>query len=155
MKPSRDDVQQMVAALMTLMGGIERARRQGDASTLAVLKVLAMRGSARPSDIAVDLGVHQSTITRQVQTLETGGYVDVTADPVDRRSCFITLTDAGREEVGRLTEIGLSRFAAFVADWDAEEVRTLGRLLAKLERSKAEVNQREPRPDGRRWQKQT
>jgi DNA-binding MarR family transcriptional regulator len=118
-----------------------------------VLQILATRGRVRPSDIAVDLGVHQSTVTRQVRTLEAGGHVAVAGDPEDRRSCFITLTDAGWGEVARLTEVGLSRFAAFVADWDAEDVRTLGRLLAKLERSKSELKAREQRPAGRNWQK--
>jgi DNA-binding MarR family transcriptional regulator len=153
MAPSKDDVFQMVAALMTVMGSIERARQQGDASTLAALQIIAARGPVRPSDIALDLGVHQSTITRQVRTLEAAGHVTVAADPDDRRSCFIALTDAGRDEVARLTEIGLSRFMLFVADWDADEVRTLGRLLMKLENSKADLNTREQRPDGRRWQK--
>ena len=153
MRPERDDVQQMVAALMTLMGGLERARKKGDANTLAVLQIVAVRQSVRPSDIALDLGVHQSTITRQVQVLEESGQVSTNADPEDRRSCFISLTPKGQDEIGRLTEIGLSRFDAFVADWDAEEVRTLGRLLTKLEQCKSEVGPREPRPDGRRWQK--
>jgi DNA-binding MarR family transcriptional regulator len=153
MKPSRDDVQQMVAALVSVNSGMERARRQGDASILVTLQVIAVRGQVRPSDIAAELGVHQSTITRQVRTLEAAGQVTVEADPADRRSCFIALTDAGRREIDRLTEIGLSRFALFVADWDAEEVRTLGRLLAKLERSKAAVSQREQIPGGRPWQK--
>ena len=60
---------------------------------------------------------------------------------------------AGRKELDRLTQIGLSRFALFVADWDAEEVRTLGRLLEKLAVSKAAVGEREQRSAGRAWQK--
>jgi len=153
MKPSRDDVQQMVAALVSVSSGMERARRRGDASTLVTLQAIAARERVSPSDIAGELGVHQSTVTRQVRALEAAGQVTVDADPADRRSCFIALTDAGRSEIDRLTEIGLSRFALFVADWDAEEVRTLGRLLAKLEHSKAAVSQREPIPGGRPWQK--
>jgi DNA-binding MarR family transcriptional regulator len=143
----------MVAALMTVMSGLERARRHGDASTLAALQIVAARGPVRPSDIAAELGVHQSTVTRQVRALEAAGHVAVNADPDDRRSCFITLTDAGRGEIDRLTEIGLSRFALFVDDWEPEDVRTLGRLLTKLEHAKAAVGQREPRSDGRHWQK--
>jgi DNA-binding MarR family transcriptional regulator len=87
-----------------------------------------------------------------VQALEAAGHVDVTADLDDGRSCFVSLTAAGREEITRLTQIGLARFASFVADWDAEEVRALARLLTKLVASQAKVNRREPRPVGRRWQ---
>lgn len=34
MKPSPEDVQQMVVALMTVIGSLERARQKGDAETL-------------------------------------------------------------------------------------------------------------------------
>ncbi len=153
MSANRDDILQMVGGLMTVLGGIERARKSGEASTLALLQIVAQRGPVRPSDIAADMGVHPSTVTRQVRTLEAEGHVAVDIDPGDRRSCFLTLTDAGRKEVERLTEVGLARFAAFVEDWDPEEVRTLGRLLWKLEQSKAEISVPEPRPKGRAWQK--
>ena len=153
MKPNRDDVQQMVVALFTLVEGLERARRRiPDASTLSVLQFTAARDQIHPSEIAAEMGVHQSTITRQIRSLEDAGLVAVMADPQDRRSCYITLTEAGRQETQRLTEIGLSRFELFVADWDAGEVRTFTRLLVKLEESKAAAGRRERRPGGRRWQ---
>jgi DNA-binding MarR family transcriptional regulator len=78
--------------------------------------------------------------------------VAVVANQEDRRSCHITLTEAGRDEMNRLTQIGLDRFATFVADWDAQEVQTLARLLLKLEASKAEVASSEQRARGRHWQ---
>ncbi len=155
MPPNRNDVQQMVQALFTLIGGLERARKRiPAASNLAVLQVIAAHNEIHPSEIAIELGVHQSTITRQVQSLEGAGQVSVIADPADGRSCTISLTEAGKEEVHRLTQIGLDRFALFVADWDAEEVQALTRLLVKLEQSKADVSSREQqqRPGGRRWQ---
>jgi DNA-binding MarR family transcriptional regulator len=56
----------------------------------------------RPSEIA-DQVVHSSSVTRQVRELEDEGFVDVTADPADRRSCLVTLTAAGSEGRRRLT----------------------------------------------------
>jgi len=153
MAPQKKDVQEMVAALMAVVGSIQRAQRQGDAATLSVLRIAATSGRARPSDIANELGVHQSTITRQVRGLQDAGYVEISADPDDGRSCFISLTGTGCQELKRLAEFGLSRFALFVADWDAEEVRILGRLLAKLEASKAEVAKRERPSPGRGWRR--
>jgi DNA-binding MarR family transcriptional regulator len=116
------------------------------------LNRLASESLPRALCLAVELGVHQSTITRQIRSLEDAGQVTVLADPDDGRSCTIALTEAGKNEVLRLTQIGLDRFALFVADWDAEEVRTFTRLLVKLEQSKANVASRERRPGGRRWQ---
>jgi DNA-binding MarR family transcriptional regulator len=152
MKPTRDDVFEMVAGLMAVFAGIERARRLGDASHLATLQMVATHQRMRPSDIAAELGVHQSTITRQIQSLEKSGYVSVAGDSKDRRSCFVTLTDAGASEARRLTEIGLSRFAKFVENWEAEDVQTLSRLLWKLEQSKAEIGKEEHKLPGRSWQ---
>jgi DNA-binding MarR family transcriptional regulator len=154
MKPSPEDVEQLVAALFAVSGGLERARRRiPDAGALAVLYLVAARQRVRPSEIAAELGVHQSSVARQVRILEDAGRVAITPDPDDRRSCFIALTDAGREELERLRQVGLGRFASFVAEWDADDVRTLTRLLSKFADSKREVARREQRPSGRRWQR--
>jgi DNA-binding MarR family transcriptional regulator len=153
-QPTLDDVREMVAALMTVSAGHERARRRiPAASTLALLAVVAARPNVRPSEIATELGLHPSSVSRQLRALAEAGHVLMTVDPDDRRSCYITLTDAGSDEVRRLTEIGLGRFATFVAGWTADEVRTLTRLLCKLEASKAEVARREQGLSGRVWQR--
>jgi DNA-binding MarR family transcriptional regulator len=149
--PTRQDVEQLVAALFAVTSGLERARRQiPDAAALSVMQVLAWAErqepaqKVRPKDIATALGVHRSAVTHQLQALEEAGQVTLTVDPGDRRSWFVALTDTGRAELDQLTTIGLDRFASFVADWDAQEVRTLTRLLAKFEASKAEVGRRAP-----------
>lgn len=156
-RPSRTDVQQLVAALFTVSSGLERARRKiPDAASLSVLQVLGWAQRAdqrlRPSEIATALGVHRSAVTHHLQALEQAGHVTLTVDPADRRSCFVTLTESGRRETERLTQAGLDRFAGFVQDWDADEVRTLVRLLVKFEESKTEFAKRSPPSGGRRWQ---
>jgi DNA-binding MarR family transcriptional regulator len=155
--PTRQDVEQLVAALFAVTSGLERARRQiPDAAALSVLQVLAWAArqeptqEIRPKDIAAALGVHRSAVTHQLQALEEDGQVTLSVDPADRRSWFVALTETGRQELDRLTTIGLNRFASFVADWDAQEVRTLTRLLAKFDASKAEVGRRAPPSRARR-----
>jgi len=140
MKANREDVERMVGALMLSVRSMERARRQGDASRLATLYAVKAVPGCSPKQIAEALGLHASSVTRQVQTLEAEGHVTVTADPEDRRSCRVRLTTVGRAEIERLQEVGLQRFASFVANWNVEEVRELTRLLMKLEESKAQVN---------------
>jgi DNA-binding MarR family transcriptional regulator len=145
--PSRDDVQAMVIALVTLNAGLDRARRRSKgASTLSLLEVLSGRDGTRPSEIAARLQVHPSLVTRQLQELEGAGYVEVTVNPADARSFLVRLTPAGDAEQRRLRQIGLDRFALFVADWEPEDVRTLTSLLEKLEHSKAVVGSRERQP---------
>jgi DNA-binding MarR family transcriptional regulator len=136
MAPSRDDVQSMVVALFTLAAGLERAKRQRrDAGALNLLQVIAGRDGIRPSEIADAQFVHPSLVTRQVRELEDAGYVQVAGDPADGRSWLVSLTPAGRGEMARLQQVGLDRFATFVAGWEADEVRQLAALLEKLRTS--------------------
>src|ERR1700722_12417899 len=112
----------MVAALFTVNTGIDRARRQRKgASTLSLLQVIAGHEPVRPSEIADLQQVHPSLVTRQIRELEDAGYVKVTADPDDRRSCLVALQPAGGAELGRLQEFGLKRFALFVKDWEPDQ----------------------------------
>lgn len=140
MKTGKRDVEAMTAALMAVVQSTARASRKGDASRLMALYAIAARAGSSPKDLSEVLGIHASSVTRQIQALEREGQVKVTADPGDGRSCRVTLTAQGRSEIARLKEVGLRRFASFVAKWDAEEVRELTRLLTKFEESKAAVN---------------
>src|SRR5580704_17384714 len=117
-KASRDDVRAMVTALFVTNAALDRARRQRKgASTLSLLQLIAAVSGIRPADIAAAQGVHPSQVTRQVRELDNLGLVHVTADATDQRSCLVTLTTAGTDELRLLTEEGLDRFASFVADW--------------------------------------
>jgi DNA-binding MarR family transcriptional regulator len=154
-KASRDDVREMVTALFVTNAALDRARHQKKgASTLSLLQLVAGIPGIRPADIATAQGVHPSQVTRQVRELDGLGLVHVTADTADKRSCHVTLTTAGSDELRALTEEGLDRFAAFVADWEPEEVRMLTSLLQKLEQSKAAAAARQRPPPGRHWARQ-
>ncbi len=148
-RPTQADVEQLVTALFQVNAGLERGKqRNAQASALYLLQVIATMPDASPTELAVVVSLHQSSITRQVSLLEDAGFVTVAVNPRDRRSCRITLTEAGRAELARLYQIGMGRFATFVADWDAEEVRAFTHLLMKFEASKAEVARREQEEQG-------
>jgi DNA-binding MarR family transcriptional regulator len=151
MPPHKSDVESMVVALFTLIGGIDRATRLSKgASTLSLLQVVAGHEAIRPSEIADIQHVHPSLVTRQIRDLERLGYVEVRSDPIDRRASLVSVTSAGADEVRLLQQIGLERFATFVADWDRDEVRMLTSLLKKLQQSKATVGELEHRSAARR-----
>jgi DNA-binding MarR family transcriptional regulator len=155
MRPTSADVEHMIAPLMSISAGVQQAwRGRTAASTLMLLRTVAANERMRPSDLATLIGVHLSSITRQLRTLEDSGFVTLTADPDDRRSCFVTLTEAGIAEHQRLMHVGFERFADFVDGWDAADVRRLGDLLSKLDESMAERNQARQVEGGRRWQRQ-
>jgi DNA-binding MarR family transcriptional regulator len=153
MHPSRADVEAMVAALFTVSAGLERGRRlNSEAIRLGLLQVVAAHPDSRPSELAHELQVNASLVSRQVQVLELAGYLAVTADPEDRRACRVALTALGADEHRRLHRYGVDRFATFVAEWDPDELATLTRLLWKFEESKrAEVEQETRRARRPRW----
>jgi DNA-binding MarR family transcriptional regulator len=154
MQPSLEDVKQMVGAIFGLINSLKRAQKGNKAANqLVLLQIIAAYGQIHPSDLAKELDVNQSTITRQIQALEDEGDVVVSADPKDQRACIIRLTNPGQNKLRELTNFGLGRFSKFVADWDAEEVRTLTRLLLKLEQSKTKVADREGSPVRARWRR--
>jgi DNA-binding MarR family transcriptional regulator len=148
-----DDLQTVLLALNRIGGDLRRVRGKAmDPTRQAILQQAATKGQVRPSEIAVELSVHQSSIARQTRTLEDAGIVAVTADPADRRSCLISLTDEGWDEVRGLVKTGIDRFATFVEDWSDEDFHTLAELLTRLEESVASVKAKERGPGGRRWQ---
>ncbi|GLY43729.1 hypothetical protein Amsp01_097520 [Amycolatopsis sp. NBRC 101858] len=153
MPHSHEDLESVVYPLTRISEALRRAQsRAADPTRVAILRLAAGKGRVRPSEVAAELDVHQSSITRQTRALEDAGHVRLEADPEDRRSCLISLTEPGWDEVRRLTKLGLDRFADFLRDWSPEDVRRLGELLARLETSVAAAKKR-PGP-GRRWQRE-
>lgn len=150
MKPGKQDIEQMMTALLTVVHSTQRARSKGAASRLATLAAIATQPGVTPSALSEELTVHPSSITRQIQALEREGAVRVAADPEDGRSCRVRLTAAGRAELSRLNKLSFQRYAAFVASWTSEEVRALTTLLVKLEQSKSVVS-RSTHLIGGRW----
>jgi DNA-binding MarR family transcriptional regulator len=139
MKANRREVAGMMTALQTVLRSTERAQRKGDANRLLILSVIAVHPNSIPKAISEEIGIHASSITRQVQALEKDGFLNVSPDLADGRSCRIALTASGQTELERLREIGFQRWSSFVAKWNANEVRSLTRLLVKLEQSKQET----------------
>jgi DNA-binding MarR family transcriptional regulator len=151
-------VEQLVAALFTVVGGIQRARKKiPDAAMLAVLQVVGAAMDRppdqriRPSEIAQILDVHRSAVTHQLQALQRAGHITLTVDPADRRASMVELTEQGKEHIERLGAIGLDRFVSFVEGWTSEEVQTLTRLLVKFEETKTAAGARRPPPSAPNW----
>jgi DNA-binding MarR family transcriptional regulator len=130
---SREDVQQLAEAVTTLVEGAHRGMaRTFDLTRIGLLRLAASGDPVRPSDAADALNVNPSTITRYARALEEVGFVQVTGDPADRRSCLISATQAGGAELARFAEAGVDVFGAVIHDWSAEDVREFSRLITQL-----------------------
>ncbi len=63
------------------------------------LVILAFDGPRPTTALSVDVGVHQSTVTRATDQLVRKGLAQKERDPDDKRRTLICLTDAGQEFV--------------------------------------------------------
>jgi DNA-binding MarR family transcriptional regulator len=68
----------------------------------AALATVARHGPLTPSELATRERIQRPTATRLIARLEEKGLVARTADPADRRSCLIALTDEGAALVAQL-----------------------------------------------------
>jgi DNA-binding MarR family transcriptional regulator len=128
-----------------------------DVTRVGVLRIAAEQGPVRPTDIAAELDVNPSSVTRQIKALHGLGHLAVTADPSDRRSYLVEATEVGRAELRAFDEKGLEVFAAVVEDWSEQDLRRLTTLLNRMvdtwatgaSDKRAEVHARPPavRPD--------
>lgn len=103
-----------------------------DTATLAVLWRIREDGAARPSDLAAELCLDLSTISRHVRTLDQGGYLARTSDPEDRRACRLTVTPAGQQLIAAAHERRLAAIAAVTRDWTPADRLTLTAMLTRL-----------------------
>jgi len=97
-----------------------------------VLRGVADHAPIRLSDLAHQLGVDTSTVTRHVQSLERLGMLVRTGDPTDGRVALLDLTRKGATALGRLRKARHRLFAEVLAEWPVKERAALAPMLARL-----------------------
>ena len=103
-----------------------------DASAYPLLRALGMLGSARLTELAAEVGLEPSTVSRQVKSLQTAGLVTREADPSDGRASALVLTADGRRALRKVQEVRRRLIAELVSDFSTTEQRTLTALLGRL-----------------------
>ena|SRR5947209_359761 len=103
-------------------------------SQTSALATIQRHGPLTPSDLARLERIQRPTATRVLGRLEEAALVERADDPVDRRSCLVSVTDDG----AALLEHLRTRKDAFLArrldGLAAEELATLERAAEILER---------------------
>lgn len=105
-----------------------------------VLGRLEMLGPVRLTQLAQELGLDPSSVSRQVSALERAGLVVKERDAHDQRAQQLVLTDRGAGVVQTLREARSRELARLLPDWAPAELddltATLGRLNAGLATSR-------------------
>ncbi len=108
-----------------------------DAAGYAVLvTVVDLAGrqpdGVRASEVAAVVGLHKSTMSRNIAELERLGLVERVPDPTDARARLLRLTPAGGEAVQRSRAGRRRRLAAQMDGWSAADLQQLGALLQRF-----------------------
>jgi DNA-binding MarR family transcriptional regulator len=106
--------------------------------TLSDYEVLLRLGHAERSmlrrvDLAEQVSLSQSGITRLLRGLEDAGYVERATCPTDARVVYAVLTDAGKRKLraaGRTHEEDIEAF--FARHFSADELEQLNDLLGRV-----------------------
>jgi DNA-binding MarR family transcriptional regulator len=104
-------------------------------SQSAALATIECRGPLTPSEVAAIERIQRPTATRILTRLEEAGLIERAADPADRRSSLLTITPAGRALLRRQRTRKNAFLAQRLDGLDAEELATLERAAAILERT--------------------
>jgi DNA-binding MarR family transcriptional regulator len=121
------------AARRELTGSLQAAHGLTVNQYEALLFLTKSEGGIKRIDLATELQLTPSGITRLLDGLEAEGLVAKESCAVDARVSYAVITDAGRE---RLKEASCSQIAAvrelFEERYSPEELQTLADLLGKL-----------------------
>ncbi len=103
-------------------------------ATTAALATINRSGPLTPSELAEIERVKRPSMTRTLACLEREGLVDRTPDPADGRSSLVAINDAGLERLALLRRRKSAYLARRLGRLDPDEVETLARAAALLER---------------------
>jgi DNA-binding MarR family transcriptional regulator len=124
--------------LVKLVRHLETFGRRGslyqeiDRAGYLALRTLDALGPVSTKSLARALHLDASTVTRQITTLEAGGFVERHPDPADGRSMTLVIRPEGRR-VMRTVERGRRlRMESVLGDWDETGRADLGQALARL-----------------------
>ncbi|MER8185978.1 MarR family transcriptional regulator [Kitasatospora sp. NPDC094015] len=98
-----------------------------DEVTYPVLSGLARTGPCSAADLAEEIGLDRSGVTRRATRLETAGLLRREPDPSDRRATLLTLTEAGQQAIGTTRRRLAAHIEGTLAGWPADEAQAFAR----------------------------
>ena len=104
----------------------------GEFDVLAALRRCGEPHVMTPTALSRLLMLSPAGMTNRVDRLEAAGLVERRADPEDRRSSLVVLTDAGRERADAAVSEHVANEAQLLDGLTKSERRTLDQLLRKL-----------------------
>jgi DNA-binding MarR family transcriptional regulator len=115
------------------MGQLSEIHPELDYNTFVLLLAIRdMNGGVQASELAEEMQVHKSTVSRAVGTMERLGLIERVTHPDDARARLLTVTDDTQARIDAFRVSSHAWLADRLADWTADERATFARLLARL-----------------------
>lgn len=115
------------------MGHIGEIHEELDYGTfLVLLAICDAKDGVRASQLADDMRVHKSTVSRAVASLERMGLIERTTHPDDARAQILTVPADARAKIEAFRARGHAELAELLSDWTDDEKETFARLLSRL-----------------------
>lgn len=89
-------------------------------------------GPAKPSAVALAVGMDRSAASRLIRELARLGLVESVTDPADRRSIVLSLSADGRRRMDAAMQAKGTTFRQRVASWSDEDLLLCADLLRRL-----------------------
>jgi DNA-binding MarR family transcriptional regulator len=103
-----------------------------DESTYPVISGLARLGPRSAAQLAAEIGVDRSVVSRHASRLVDAGLLKREPDPSDRRAVLLTLTGSGRTVVREMRRRLAVAFDSYFASWSPDEARTFATGLRRF-----------------------
>lgn len=92
----------------------------------------SLPGGVRAIDVAETLGLHKSTMSRNIAVLERLGLVAREPSVEDARARILTITEPGRRSLDAAVTARRQRVSTTLGRWSEADLRDLARLLGQL-----------------------
>ncbi|KJY37164.1 MarR family transcriptional regulator [Streptomyces sp. NRRL S-495] len=109
-----------------------RVHPQLEGMAYSLLGHVEQAGPVRVTDVGVHFAVGKATISRQIRALEELGLLAREADPLDRRSALVSLTEEGRRRFLAARDARMGRVRELMADWSEDDVVRFAELLHRF-----------------------
>jgi DNA-binding MarR family transcriptional regulator len=138
-----DAFSELEAELALLVRALEAVQRRRsyplERAHYLLIRLVEEEGPQTIGAAARRLFLDDSTVTRQVATMEQLGLIRKESNPADARSSVIHVTRTGFARAGSMRRQRLYRMKRLFARWTPPERRTCAKVLARLNTSLAEV----------------
>lgn len=117
-----------LALLMALFSTVRHLRPTGpdqgcDLPTMYVLYQVLVQPGIRVTEVAGEVGLDASTVSRHVSALVNAGYLARTTASDDRRAVALEITHSGGAMIEQVARSCSELFQRAFADWSAEDRR--------------------------------